>query len=63
MRQLLLRLRPADATQWVFVGFLGLLLGSGALAGMWQQPLLLLPALAIVGVVLGLAEWRWLCYA
>ena len=63
MRQLLLRLRPADATQWVFVGFLGLLLGSGALAGMWQQPLLLLPALAIVGVALVLAEWRWLYYA
>jgi len=63
MRQLLLRLRPADASQWVFVGFLGLLLGGGALAGLLRQPLLLLPALAIVGAALVLAEWRWMYYA
>jgi O-antigen ligase len=62
MRQLLLRLRPTDAAQWVFVGFLGLLLGGGALAGLLRQPALLVPALGIVGVALVLAEWRWLYY-
>lgn len=63
MRQLLLRLRPADTAQWVFVGFLGLLLGGGALAGLLRQPVLLVPALALVGLGLVVAEWRWLYYA
>ena len=62
MRQLLLRLRPADASQWVFVGFLGLLLGGGALAGLQQQPALLVPALAVLGAVLLVARWQWLYY-
>ena len=63
MRQLLLRLRPVDTAQWVFLGFLGLLLGGGALAGLLRQPALLLPALALVGLGLVAAEWRWLYYA
>ena len=63
MRQLLLRLRPADATQGVFLVFLGLLLSGGVLASWLRQPALLLPALALVGVVLVLTEWRWLYYA
>ncbi|MGI4863650.1 MAG: O-antigen ligase family protein [Janthinobacterium lividum] len=63
MRQLLLRLRPTDTAQWVFLGFLGVLLAGGALAGLLRQPALVLPALAIVGVALVVAEWRWLYYA
>ena len=63
MRQLLLRLRPADTAQGVFLVFLGLLLGGGALAGLLRQPALVLPALAVVGVALVVAEWRWLYYA
>jgi O-antigen ligase len=62
MRQLLFRFRPTDALQWVFLGFLGLLLLGGALAGLLQQPALLLPALAVIAVVVVLAEWRWLYY-
>ncbi len=56
MRQLLLRLRPVDTAQWVFLGFLGLLLGGGALAGLLRQPALLLPALALLGLGLVAAE-------
>jgi O-antigen ligase len=63
MRQFLLRLRPVDTAQWVFLGFLGLLLGGGALAGLLRQPALLLPALALLGLGLVVAEWRWLYYA
>ena len=62
MRQLLLRLRPLDASQWVFAGFLGLLLGGGGLALLLRQPALLLPALAVPGLVLVLARWQWLYY-
>jgi len=62
MRQLLLRFRPTDASQWAFVGFLGLLLSGGALAGLWQRPALLLPALGVVAAAAMLAEWRWLYY-
>jgi len=62
MRQLLLRLRPADASQWVFVAFLGLLLGGGTLAGLRQQPVLVLPALALVGAVVVATRWQWLYY-
>jgi hypothetical protein len=49
MRQLLLRFRPTDALQWVFLGFLALLLSGGALAGLLHQPALLLPALGVIG--------------
>ena len=62
MRQLLLRFRPTDASQWAFVGFLGLLLSGGTLAGLWQRPALLLPALGVVAAAAMLAEWRWLYY-
>ena len=62
MRQLLLRLRPVDTSQWLFVGFVGLLLAGGALAGLRQQPALVLPALAVLGVGLLLLRWQWLYY-
>ncbi len=62
MRQLLLRLRPVDASQWLFVGFVGLLLAGGALAGLRQQPALVLPALAVLGLGLLLLRWQWLYY-
>ncbi|MVN76995.1 hypothetical protein GO988_11725 [Hymenobacter sp. HMF4947] len=61
MRQLLLRLRPADISQWLFLSFVGLLVGSGMLAGLWQQPALLVPALAVLGLVLVFTRWHW-CY-
>lgn len=60
MRTLLLRLRPADATQWAFVAFVAALVGGGALAGLRQTPLALAPALGAVGVLLALVNWRWL---
>ncbi|MGI4734486.1 MAG: O-antigen ligase family protein [Janthinobacterium lividum] len=63
MRQLLLRLRPADAGQWVFIGFIGLLLTGGALAIQRQQSTLVLPALAVLGLGLLLTRWQWLYYA
>ena len=62
MRQLLLRLRPVDASQWLFVGFVGLLVAGGTLAGRWQQPALVLPALAVLGVGLLVLRWQWLYY-
>jgi O-antigen ligase len=62
MRQLLLRFRPADALQWVFVGFVGLLLSGGALVGLLRQPAWLLPALGVVAAAVALADWRWLYY-
>ena len=62
MRQLILRLRPADNSQWLFVGFVGLLVGGGALAVLRGQLLLLVPALLVVGGLLLLARWHWLYY-
>jgi O-antigen ligase len=62
MRQLLLRLRPADATQWLFLGFVGLLLTGGALVGTRQQPGLLMLALALPAVLLVAIRWQWLYY-
>ena len=62
MSQLLLRLRPADSFQWVFVVFLGLLLLGGTLAATLQVPTLVLPALAALGLVLVLTRWQWLYY-
>jgi O-antigen ligase len=57
------RLRHAlDGPQWLFVGFVGLLLLGGAAAGVAQQPALLLPGLLAVGLLLALVEWRWLYY-
>jgi len=62
MRALLLRLRPVDATQRLFLGFVALLVLGGALAAVLQQPALLLPALAVPGLVLALTRWQWLYY-
>jgi O-antigen ligase len=62
MRQLLLRLRPADASQWLFVGFVGLLLLGGVLAGTQQHIALLLLALAVPALVLVATRWQWLYY-
>jgi O-antigen ligase len=62
MRQLLLRLRPADASQRLFLGFVALLVLGGALAGLRQQPELLLPALAVPSLVLVAIRWQWLYY-
>ena len=55
--------RALDGPQWLFVGFVGLLLLGGAAAGLRQQPVLLLPALLAVGALLALVEWRWVYYA
>jgi len=62
MRQLLLRLRPVDATQWVFLGFLSLLLLGGTLAVLLQMPALVVPALLVIPTVLVLTRWQWLYY-
>jgi len=60
----LLRLRQVlDGPQWLFVGFVGLLLLGGAAAALAHQPALLLPALLAVGLLLALVEWRWVYYA
>ncbi|MGI4761564.1 MAG: O-antigen ligase family protein [Janthinobacterium lividum] len=62
MRQLLLRLRPADASQRLFLGFVGLLLLGGVLAGLRQQAAPLLLALAVPALVLVATRWQWLYY-
>ena len=60
---LLHRLRQKlDGPQLIFVGFVALLLGGGAAAGLRQQPALLLPGLLAVGLLVALVEWRWLYY-
>lgn len=62
MRALLFRLRPHDSQQWVFMGFLGLLLLGGTAAALQRQPLLLLPALAVPALALVCTRWQWLYY-
>jgi O-antigen ligase len=62
MRHLLLRLRPADASQRLFLGFVGLLLLGGVLAGTRQQAAPLLLALAVPALVLVATRWQWLYY-
>jgi O-antigen ligase len=62
MKTLLLRLRPTDAAQWIFLGFLGLLLLGGAFATLLNEQALIVPALALVGLVLVLTNWRWVYY-
>jgi O-antigen ligase len=62
MRYLLLRLRPADASQWLFVGFVGLVLGGMLAGGLVERPALLLPALAVPALVLAATRWQWLYY-
>ncbi len=55
-------LRYLDGPQWLFVGFVGLVLLGGALAGFRQQPALLAPGLVVVGGLLAFIEWRWLYF-
>ena len=62
MRQLLLRLWPIDASQRLFLGFVGLLLLGGVLAAVQHQATLLLLALAVPGLVLVATRWQWLYY-
>jgi O-antigen ligase len=62
VKTLLLRIRPADAAQWVFLVFLGLLLAGGAVATLLKEPALVAPALALMGLVLLLNNWRWVYY-
>ena len=62
MHQLLLRLRPADASQRLFLGFVGLLLLAGVVAGALQQVAPLVLALAVPGLVLVATRWQWLYY-
>ncbi|WP_375417631.1 O-antigen ligase family protein [uncultured Hymenobacter sp.] len=58
----LARLRPQDNLQWSFVAFIGVLLASGAAALVLEQPAALLPALAFVGALVCVLQWRWLYY-
>jgi O-antigen ligase len=62
MSELLQRLRPVDGPQRLFVGFVLLLLAGGTAAGLTQTPALLLPALAVLGLMVVFIEWRWLYY-
>jgi O-antigen ligase len=62
VRTLLLRLRPSDAAQWLFLVFVGLLLAGGAVATLLQEPALVLPALAMVGLLAVLYNWRLVYY-
>ena len=55
-------LRSLEGPQWLFVGFVGLVLLGGALAGLRQQPALLAPGLVVVGGLLAFIEWRWLYF-
>jgi O-antigen ligase len=58
----LARLRPRDASQWVFVAFALLLIGGGALAVLRNSPLGLAPALGVLGLGVLLVDWRWTYY-
>ncbi|GAA4354620.1 hypothetical protein GCM10023185_16600 [Hymenobacter saemangeumensis] len=60
--ELLHRLRPVDGPQRVFVGFVLLLLAGGTLAAFTQNPVLLLPGVALVGLLVVFIEWRLLYY-
>jgi O-antigen ligase len=62
MRALLLHLRLADASQWLFAGFVALVLGGLLLGGLTDRPLALLPALAVPALVLAATRWQWLYY-
>jgi O-antigen ligase len=54
--------RSFDTPQFLFMGFVGLLLAGGAAAALAQMPALVLPALLAIGVLVALIEWRWLYY-
>ena len=54
--------RSLDGPQWLFVGFVGVVLLGGVLAALLQEPALLLPGLALVGAMLAFIEWRWVYF-
>jgi O-antigen ligase len=59
---LLKRLRPADRSQSIFLGFILLLLVSGATAALFATPLALLPVALGIGVLIVLTDWTLLYY-
>ncbi|UOQ70154.1 hypothetical protein [Hymenobacter cellulosilyticus] len=59
---LLARLRPQDPAQRLFIGFILVLLLSGAAALLSQTPLWLALPFAGVGVAVLLVDWRWVYY-
>ncbi|SDX36504.1 O-antigen ligase family protein [Hymenobacter psychrophilus] len=64
-RALLSRWLPQDPAQRLFAGLMGLLLLGGTVAGLLASPLPLLPALAGVGLLVLLIDWRlvyWLFF-
>lgn len=62
MSRLLQWLRPADELQRIFLVFVLLLLGGGALIPLADSPLPLLPAAAVLGVAVLAIEWRLIYY-
>ncbi|RAK69484.1 O-antigen ligase family protein [Hymenobacter edaphi] len=62
MNTWLARLTPRDTPERVFVAFVLLLVGGGAVALLARTPLGVAPALAVVGVGVLLVDWRWLYY-
>ncbi|OON67087.1 O-antigen ligase family protein [Hymenobacter sp. CRA2] len=62
MSALLSRLRPRDTPERIFVAFVLLLVGGGAVGLLAQSPWGLLPALAVVGVGVLVVDWRWVYY-
>ncbi|TGE29192.1 O-antigen ligase family protein [Hymenobacter metallicola] len=59
---LLARLRPQDSAQRLYIGFIVLLLVSGAAAMLLQASLWLALPFALLGVVVLLVDWRWVYY-
>lgn len=62
MNQLLSRLRPQDAQQRLFIGFVLALVGGGATTVLLGTPVALLPAVLAVGLLVVFTEWRLLYY-
>ena len=58
----LARLRTLPGEQWLFGLFVVVVLVSGVLATLWHNPLLLLPALLVPGLLMVLLDWRLLYY-
>ncbi|WP_089331679.1 O-antigen ligase family protein [Hymenobacter mucosus] len=62
MNELLSRLRPRDAFQRLFIGFVLMLVGGGAVAALLETPLALVPAVLVVGALIVFIEWRLIYY-
>ncbi|MBW3130192.1 O-antigen ligase family protein [Hymenobacter profundi] len=62
MIRLLQWLRPADELQRIFLLFVLLLIGGGALIPLADSPLTLLPAVVVLGVAVLAIEWRLIYY-